>query len=186
MQFMPADYKVERNTIINAPAGVVYKNISDLREFVKWNPWSGKDPDIKIVYEGEPGTVGSSYQWKGNKQVGEGKMTVTALQPGSRVEQKLEFIKPFPSIANVYLTIEAAESGQKVTWGMTGKSGFISRVFLTFMGGMEKAIGPDYDKGIQELKRKCEAEASPAPAAETTPANGSTESTKPADATPAP
>ncbi len=186
--FAPAEYKVERSAIINAPAEVVFRNVADLHEFVKWNPWSKKDPNIQMVHEGEPGTVGSSYHWKGNKQVGEGQMTVTAVEPNTRVEQKLDFLEPFPSTANVYYTVEPAEGGNKVTWGMTGKSSFVPRIFMTLMGGMEKAIGGDYEQGVKDLKAKCEAEASaaPVPAAETTPATGSTESTKPADATPAP
>jgi hypothetical protein len=162
--FAPAEYKVERAATINAPAEVVYKNVADLHEFEKWSPWSKLDPNAKMEYNGEPGTVGSSYHWKGNKKVGEGKMTVTALEVNRRVDQKLDFIEPFPSTADVYYIIEPTAGGQKVTWGMSGKSGFISRVFMTLMGGMDAAIGPDYEKGIKQLKEKSEAEASAAPA----------------------
>ena len=45
--------------------------------------------------------VGASYSWQGNKEVGKGKMTIIDSPPNERVAQKLEFIEPFQSVAEV-------------------------------------------------------------------------------------
>ena len=49
----------------------------------------------------------------GNKQVGEGRMTVVDAKPNEQLDIKLEFIKPFESTNQTQFTFQAA--GDKTT-----------------------------------------------------------------------
>ncbi len=152
----PKSYDIKRETVINAPAEVIFKTVSNYSEFPKWSPWLELDPNMKTTIEGTDGTFGAKYRWSGNDEAGTGSMTITKLEDGKSVEQALEFLKPFKSSATTYINIETTEGGQKVSWGMKGESAFVARVFMTLMGGMDKAVGPDYEKGLAKLKALCE------------------------------
>lgn len=154
--FSPKNYDVHRDTVIHAPAAVVYKAVSHFSEFSKWNPWYDLDTNVVVTITGNDGEVGQKYAWKGNDKAGEGSMTFTKLEENKTVEEKLQFIKPFESSSDVYMNLEAAEGGTKITWGMKGESGFVERVFMTLMGGMDAAVGKDYEKGLANLKALCE------------------------------
>ncbi len=121
----------------------------------EWNPWSKMDPNIQNTFEGEDGAVGSTMSWSGNKDVGKGSNTITASEPGARVETKLNFIEPFESEAGTYIQLDDAEGGTKVTWGMTGTMPFPWNALSPLMG-MKGAIEKDYDKGLAALKAMVE------------------------------
>lgn len=157
-------YNVHREIVIKAPAAPVYQTVSHYANFPKWSPWQHLDPEMKTTLDGTDGTVGAKYSWVGNNKAGAGTMTLTKLEENKTIGQDLDFEKPFKSHATTYMNLEPADGGTKVTWGMMGESGFISRIMMTLMGGMDKMIGPDYEKGLANLKSLVEAEASKAPA----------------------
>lgn len=150
-------YDIKRNAVINAPASKIFYVISHYSEFPKWNPWRELDPNMKTNLEGTDGTVGAKYSWDGNDQAGSGYLLITKLEGEKYMEQELHFLKPFESSATTYFLLEATDSGTSVTWGMKGENDFLSRIFMTFMGGMDKAVGSDYEKGLAQLKAFCEA-----------------------------
>lgn len=152
----PKDYDLHRSVVIAASNQVVFNNISHYSEFPQWSPWQHLDPKMKTKLEGEDGTVGAKYSWVGNDDAGEGSMTITKLEPGAYVEQALEFLKPFKSSATTYFNVEEVDGAQKVTWGMKGENGFVARIFMTLMGGIDKAVGKDYENGLANLKTLCE------------------------------
>ncbi|MFN8322737.1 MAG: SRPBCC family protein [Chitinophagales bacterium] len=152
----PKNYNIKREAVIQTSADIIYKTVSHYSEFPKWNPWQELDPKMKTTIDGTDGTVGAKYSWTGNDEAGAGSMTITKLDEGKYVEQTLEFLKPFKSTATTYINIEPTEGGQKVTWGMKGENSFVPRIFMTLMGGMDKAIGKDYEKGLTKLKTLCE------------------------------
>ena len=159
----PDTYHVERSTTISASPEVVYAQVADFHKWEAWSPWGKLDPNMKTNFGGTPGTVGSSYSWVGNDDVGEGKMTVLAVEPNKRVEINLQFIKPFESAAINAFALESSGKETKVTWLMDGKNNFISKAMTLFMN-MDKMIGKDFEKGLADMKKVAEA-APAAPAA---------------------
>lgn len=153
----PKSYEVKRDIVINASAATVFKTVSHFAQFPKWSPWQELDPNMKTNLEGTDGTVGAKYSWEGNGNAGAGSMTITKLEDGKYLEQSLEFLKPFPSQATTYFSLVAAEGSTQITWGMKGENNFMARIFLTLMGGMDAAVGKDYEKGLAKLKTLCEA-----------------------------
>ena len=102
----PDAYHVERSTTVEAPAATVFAQIDDLSVWKEWSPWEKKDPAMKRTFSTTSSGVGASYAWEGNKEVGKGKMTITD-EPGEKVVEKLEFIEPFQSLADITFKLAA-------------------------------------------------------------------------------
>lgn len=147
----PKKYHIEREITINAPREKVWQHVSSLAECHKWNPWSEEDPNIKVNFEGQQGTVGSAYSWESDK-VGVGKQTLTRLDQPSRVESQIHFIKPFDGNADIFINLQEAGGGTKVTWGFDTKYAYPMNVMLLIMP-MDKMMSESYDKGLNNLKR---------------------------------
>jgi hypothetical protein len=157
----PADFKVERSVVINAPASAAFPWVNDLRKANDWSPWSELDPGMKQSYEGPAAGVGASYAWDGNDKVGSGKQTIVDVKPNELVRVKLEFFKPIAATNSVDFTFVPEGNGTKVSWIMTGRHGFMGKAFSLAMD-MDAMVGGDFEKGLAKLKAL--AEASPAPA----------------------
>lgn len=158
----PDTYHVERSATISAPPEAVYAQVADFHKWSAWSPWEKLDPNMTRTFEGTPGTVGSSYGWTGNDEVGAGTMKVLNVDPNKRIEINLHFIKPFDSEAKNGFAFEPTGKETKVTWFMDGPHNFISKAMCMFMD-MDKVIGKDFEKGLADMKKIVEA--APAPAA---------------------
>ena len=150
----PAEYKVERSLVVNAPASDVFSAGAPIfRKWTTWSPWAHLDPGMKVEYSGPKGGVGSTYHWKGNDKVGEGRMTLTGRIQDQLVEIKLQFIKPWEQTSKTSFTFQPEGPGTRVTWSMTGERDFVGKLFGLFMD-MDKMVGPDFEKGLLALKEK--------------------------------
>lgn len=169
VQTRPDTFHVERSASIAAPPDSLYAMMTDFHRWDGWSPWAKLDPAMKTDYSGPESGVGASYHWTGNDKVGEGRMTLTEVQAPSHVGIRLEFIKPFAGVSTTNFALAPDAGGTRVTWSMDGKSNFIAKAMCIFTP-MDKMIGPDFERGLGNLKREGEAAAS-APAA---PADSST------------
>ncbi len=151
----PTGFRVARGTTINAPAGVVYGQISDFRRWQAWSPWEKMDPAMKREFDGAPAGAGAGYRWVGNKKVGEGRMTIVEARPNEVLRIKLEFIAPFAATNQATFTLEEAAGKTAVDWAMTGNRNLMFKAFGLFMS-MEKMIGPDFERGLAQLKAVAE------------------------------
>jgi hypothetical protein len=97
------------------------------------------------------------YSWVGNSDVGEGKMTILESKASELVRIKLDFIEPFASTATNEFVFKPESGGTHVDWVMTGSSDLMSKTFCFFMGGMDKMVGPDFEKGLAQMKSAAEA-----------------------------
>src|SRR5215212_7286991 len=73
----PAEYRVTRSATIAAPPQVVFNQVNDFHDWEAWSPWGKLDPAAKNSFEGPAAGTGAMFSWNGNKDVGEGKMTIT-------------------------------------------------------------------------------------------------------------
>lgn len=150
------DFSLSRHIRIEAPADRVHALLDDFREWQKWSPWEGVDPNLRRDYSGPDHGVGSTYHWAGNKKAGEGEMTITGSTPTSVVVD-LVFLKPFKA-TNVtrfdLVPTGDATDVTDVTWTMTGtRSTAMSVAGRLFF---DRAIGKDFDRGLAALKRESE------------------------------
>jgi Polyketide cyclase / dehydrase and lipid transport len=151
----PAEFKVERSMTIAAPDSVLFAQVNDFHNWSAWSPWARLDTAMRQTYEGPGAGTGASYSWAGNRQVGEGRMTITESQPHSRVQIRLEFLKPFPATHTTAFTFTPAAGGTTVTWSMSGENNFMAKAVGLFMS-MDQAVGGDFEKGLARLKKVAE------------------------------
>jgi uncharacterized protein YndB with AHSA1/START domain len=148
-------YTVERSLMIDAPAARIYEQIADFHHWTSWSPWEGVDPDLRRTYSGAESGTGAVYGWSGNRKAGQGRMEITETTQPSRVQIDLVFEKPWKSRSETIFTIQPEGSGSRVTWLMTGKKTFMTRVMGIFTS-MDRLLGPDFEKGLAELKTTAE------------------------------
>ncbi|MDX1948595.1 MAG: SRPBCC family protein [Pirellulaceae bacterium] len=168
---LPAEFHVERSTTIARPPEVVFDHVNDFHRWDAWSPWSKLDPEAKIEFAGPPAGEGAEFRWAGNDQIGVGSMKIVESQPSQQVRIKLEFIKPFPDVADVRFTLQPVAEGTTITWSMDGKHpSWVSKTMCLVMN-MEGMIGGSYEEGLANLKRVVETPpAESEPAANSTPA----------------
>lgn len=152
---MANTYTVERSTSINAPVASVYSHIVDFHNWTGWSPWEGLDPDQSRTYSGADSGLGAKYAWSGNRRVGEGRMEIIEAVEPSRVKIALDFLKPFKSSSVTAFDLQPEGETTRVTWTMTGANTLMLRVMGIFRS-MDKMIGPDFEKGLAQLKTVAE------------------------------
>ncbi len=147
----PSAYRVERTVLVKAEPDKVFPLVVIFRRWDQWSPWAKLDPNMKVEFGGPKGGYGSTYAWKGNEKVGEGKMTMTGALPNQLVAIKLDFVKPWEQTADIRFDFKPEADGTRITWIMSGKYDFVGKLFAVFMD-MDKTVGPDLEKGLAALK----------------------------------
>src|SRR5262249_32938667 len=130
---------------------VVFAQVNDLHKWEGWSPWAKLDPTMKQTYEGQPAGTGAIYSWNGNRNVGEGRMTITESRPDDLVGIKLEFMRPFAGTNDVEFTFKPDGKQTVVTWSMAGNKNFITKAFGLVMS-MDKMVGGMFEQGLGQLK----------------------------------
>lgn len=156
--FKPATFGVERKIVIDAPPEVVFAQVNDLHKWEAWSPWAKLDPNSKQTFEGPATGKGSSQAWDGNNEVGAGKMTIIESQPPSRIDINVEFYKPMAGTNLTEFTFTPQGSKTEVAWKMSGKNGFVGRLFCLFVN-MDKMLGDQFEQGLNSLKAVSESAA---------------------------
>ena len=155
--FKSSEFKVERNVSINKPKPDVFNYIKYLKNQDNFSKWALMDPTMKKDYKGTDGTPGFVSSWDSdNKQVGKGEQEIKSIKEGERIDYNLHFIKPFENRANAYIITETkGENTTNVRWGFTSQSKYPMKLMGLFMN-MEKAIGNDFETGLDNLKNLLE------------------------------
>lgn len=143
-------YDVTRTAVVKAPVEVVYNTVNEYKTWPSWSPWIEQEPNATLTYGEQTSGAGGSYSWVG-EILGEGAMETVAVSPNESINQKIKFIKPWESESDIYWTFKPVAEGTEVAWGMKGEMNFMMKAFMTFSGGMEKQIGPDYERGLFKL-----------------------------------
>ena len=147
----PSDFKVERTATVRAPAPVAFAQVNDFQNWRAWSPWEKVDPALKRQYEGPKAGTGSVYAWQGNKEVGEGRMTIVESKPGELVRIKLEFFKPFAATNTAEFSFKPSGDGTAVTWTMTGQNNFLAKAMCMFVN-MDRMVGGMFEQGLAQMK----------------------------------
>ena len=145
------EYRVSRTTTIAAPPSAVFAQVNDFHNWQAWNPWGKIDPAMKHAYEGAPAGPGAVYTWSGNREVGEGRMTITESRPNELVRIRLEFLKPLSGTSTAEFTFEPKGDRTVVTWNMAGQKNFMAKAIHMVLD-MDKMIGGNFEQGLAAMK----------------------------------
>jgi hypothetical protein len=157
----PADFRISRLATMAAPPSAIFAQVNDFHPWDAWSPWAKIDPAMKKTYSGPPAGVGAIYEWNGNGQVGQGRMTILESKPNEVIRIKLEFFRPFKATHAAEFAFQPQGNQTVVTWTMIGHNNFILKAMGMFMS-MDKMLGKEFDKGLASMKAIVEGNASAA------------------------
>jgi Polyketide cyclase / dehydrase and lipid transport len=151
--FVKKDYTVSKEVIVNKTKSFVFDYLRLLKNQNKFSVWATMDPNMKTEYRGTDGTEGFVSAWESeNRNVGKGEQEILKIVNGERIDYEIRFIKPFTSTSWANIIVASANENQtRVHWEFTGKMKYPTNLTLLFMN-MEKMVGNDLEKGLQNLK----------------------------------
>ena|ERR1043165_5866507 len=156
--FLPSSYHVERSVTIKGKPANVFPFVNGLKAWNYWSAWSPmQDPkkygDMKQEYSTPDSGKGATMSWSG-KEAGNGKFTITDSDPEKGISYDLDFEKG-QYLSNGVIRFEPAGDSVKVTWTNEGKLGMnpIGRYFGLLM---DRFMGPDFETGLANLKKRVE------------------------------
>lgn len=149
---LPRHYRFERTLIMQAKPESVHALVADLRSWKNWGAWQERDPQMKLSYSEQTTGVGAWSYWE-SKSEGNGRMTITSVTP-SKVTYHLEF-PDFGTQSDGSIEFQPGADGLRVVWVDAGDLGMnpLNRWFGLFL---EKLIGPDFERGLVNLKKLAE------------------------------
>ena len=147
---LPSESNVSRSVVINAPVAKVFPLVNSLRSFYQWSPWSGIDPDMKVVFSGPESGKGARAVWTSkDPSVGNGSQVITESVENKRVTIALDFGDMGKATAAYVLRPEGQNT--RVTWLFHTELG--NNPVMRWMGLMfDKMVGDDYERGLARLK----------------------------------
>ncbi len=150
--YLPSRVRVERSLLIRAPAGRIFSFVNTLRNWPKWSPWHGADPQMKQEYSPEDTGPGAAWSWK-SRNIGKGSLKITESRMNEYIANEMNFLQRGP--AKGYFRFRPAGTDTLVTWGMEADMGH--NPVRKLMGKlMDKWVGSDFEKGLSNLKRLSE------------------------------
>jgi DNA gyrase inhibitor GyrI len=142
-------FAVRRSLPIAADRKAVFDKLRDFTSWPDWSPWLMHEPGTRLTYSESPDQEGGWYSWDGSL-VGAGRLTHERFTGQERIDQRIEFQRPFTSVSRVWWELETREDGGTlVHWNMAGQMPFLFR----FMAKkIPEAIGKDYATGLYRLR----------------------------------
>ncbi len=153
----PKDYTMERTATIKCPKFMVFDQVRFWRNWTSWSPWVEKDSTMIVTVEGTDGEAGSVYRWEGNPKIsGTGFITNTGIKELEEISYHLNVMKPRKNESDRYIRVSGENDSTLVTWGEYSRNPFPCNVLALFMN-MNATMGKDFDRGLELLKKLCEA-----------------------------
>ena len=153
---LPNEVTVQRQTVINAPPEKIFALVGNYRRFQEWSPWADIDPATTYKFDGPESGVGQKMSWASNNpNVGVGSQVITEAVGNSHLGVDLDLGNMGKAFA--YWDLQPAATGTSAIWGFKMK---LDGVLDRWMGLlMDRFVGPDYDKGLANVKALAEKEA---------------------------
>lgn len=151
----PNTFRVERSITINTSPEKIAALINDFHQWNAWSPWAKLDPAMKTTYSGPASGPRAVYEWEGSSKVGKGRMEILSVEP-QKTSIKLDFLKPFEGHNIADFVLEPQGSSTRVNWIMYGPLNLIPGKLMSVFTTMDKMIGPDFDKGLANMKTAAE------------------------------
>lgn len=151
---LPQNVHVQRSVEIAAPPAKIFALINSHKRMTEWSPWREIDPNAKVAFSGPEAGVGAKMSWESdNRKVGRGTSEIVDSVADKSVKNRIQLDGMEPATASFVL--EPKGTSTVVTWGFDADMGAnpIGRWFGLMMDSM---IGPDYEKGLANLKKAAE------------------------------
>ncbi|ATB28572.1 SRPBCC family protein [Melittangium boletus] len=153
---LPSTYRVERSTLLRAPAEAVYPHVADPRRWRAWVPWHEEHyPDGQWAF-GSTSGAGAVRSWSGER-VGRGTLSLSEAEPSKGVAY-VASLDGGRFRARGRISFTSSEDGTLVTWVDEGEVG--GNPFLHYLVPLVEArLGRDFERALAQLHRVVEADA---------------------------
>lgn len=150
---LPREASTSREIEIAAPPATVFTALNGFGQFNRWSPWASLDPGTVYTYSGPGMGVGAKLVWASTDPgVGSGSQEIIAVEPGRSVEMRLQFAG-FDSDNFSRFELEPAAAGSATRLRWTYRSDFRNNPVNRYFGLMlDSLVGPDYERGLAQLK----------------------------------
>ena len=145
---LDGSYEVRRSLLMDVDAQTVFDKVRDFKTWKDWSPWLLHEPETSLTFSENYTQEGGSYSWDG-KRVGAGKLTHKKFAAPQRIDEEIEFIRPFKSVCKVWWEFVEQNGQTEVSWCMQGRMPFLLR-FMTIM--TSSMIAKDYALGLAMLR----------------------------------
>lgn len=149
----PDTFSVSRTARINAPADKIFPLIDDLKAMNTWNPFVKDDPKTVLKYAGPDRGVGATNEFGGGSS-GSGRVAIVESSSPSKVVMRLDMTAPIAASNRVEFSLMPNGGGTDVTWSMSGRQSFASKVIHAVMG--ERMVGGAFERGLENLRAVAE------------------------------
>jgi effector-binding domain-containing protein len=148
--FGPKTFETSRSRMIGANSETIFKLVSNFNEGTKWSPWQKKDPNMKLIIDGEPATVGHKMSWQSETQ-GSGQQAIMEIVPNVSVKTSLQ-INGWDGMSTAMFNLEPKGDSTMLTWSMDGGNlPFMFRGVMLLMGA-NNSLNTDYEAGLASIK----------------------------------
>ncbi len=145
--FLPSQVSVTAEKEIDEPAVNLFHSLAQFDSRQDWDPWVSMDTSNVVDIKAEPGYIGSSYSWSGDK-TGTGTVKVDSVVFGKYIASSIWF-GPSPDPALITWELEPAGEKTLVKWGFHTDAKYpMGRIFLNLMKGQ---LQSDFQKGLDNL-----------------------------------
>lgn len=156
----PDSFRIERSARIKASGVQVLAILEDFHRWPEWSPWEQLDPTMQRSFSGNANGKGAVYDWTSKGKAGAGRMEIREVE-ASRLLIQLDFFKPFKASNMAEFTWVTEGDATQLNWAMFGPSPFISKL-MGLVFNMDKLVGKDFEKGLENMRAVLEAQASSA------------------------
>jgi len=160
--FLPREITVERSTGITQPAAAIFPWIADLKKWPDWTVWNkSEDPTLSYTYPGPTTGKGGSMHWTA-KKMGDGSLTITALEPDKALRYELRMAGQSMVVRG---NLELEPAGGGVTLVMWFDNIDLGASPLKRWSGplLNKMLGRAFERSLAGLKTAVESGAASGP-----------------------
>lgn len=154
---LPSSVHVERHVMVRSESAAIFPYLNNFRRFIEWSPWAMQAEDTQYEFLGPEAGRGAMMKWTSNHpHIGQGVQEIIKSEPDREVRIRLQLQE---NQDNMLVSFHLQPQGEqtKVTWGLDSDFGLnlLARYFGLFF---DSWIGPEYERGLQNLKQKLEAD----------------------------
>ena len=150
---LPQTKHVERSITVEATKDTVFNQVNNLQNFNNWSPWAEIDPNASYTYTGPNSGVGATMAWDSQMpEVGSGTYKIVESNYPNLVKIEMKFGQEQIPAESSFILEELSYDQTRVTWTLDADFGndLIGRYMGFFL--MERAVGPQYEKGLKNLQ----------------------------------
>ena len=158
--FVSPNLTVERSLQVEAYPEEVFEYLEDLEAFNRWSPWYARDPDADYIFGAVDYGVGATVIWRARGETADdvseiSSQAIIAAQPLEFVQSAL-LLNGVPASATYALS--PMDDGTLIYIQFERELGGFPYIERLRKGGMEKALGAEFDAALERLKTIVESE----------------------------